>query len=78
MSDAELDRAVNTYYDKMYRDAYEQPEPHCKDCTHYCKSTGDCEQWDEIFEDYRYTKVKPDDDACDDFEADEYEPETEY
>ena len=83
MSDADIDRAVQTYYDRMYRDAYEQPEPHCKDCTHYCG--GECERFndDEDSEDYGeyYVPVNPDDDVCDNFEADEYDnepPEPEY
>lgn len=78
MSDAQLDRAVEAYYDKLYMDAYERTEPHCKDCIHYCKSSKQCEQYDKIFEEESYVSVNPDDPACEDFEADEHLPETDY
>lgn len=69
MSDAELDGAVERYYDKLYRDAYERPEPHCKDCWHYIKSTHQCERENEDEDEYIYAYVNPDDDVCEDFET---------
>lgn len=73
MSDAQLDSMVERHYDKLFRDAYERPEPHCKDCIHYVASCGQCERMDEDF-----TEIDPDEDVCDFFDANEYQPPTEY
>ena len=78
MSDAQLDSMVQAHYDKLYRDAFERPEPHCENCIHYIKSSHQCERENEDEDEYVYAYVNPDDDVCDDFEADEYQQEVDY
>ena len=68
MSDAELDRAVEAHYDRMYRQYYhlDDPEPCCGLCRYYdgslyCKGKEETE--------------KEADDCCDDFQVDEKDPD---
>lgn len=77
MSDAQLDRMVEQYYDRLLDKYLQEDDMRCKHCTHYCKRSNECEREDENGEEY-YVSVMPDDDACDRFEADEYEPETDW
>ena len=74
MSDDQLGRMVDRYNDRLLDDHLNRPEPKCKDCFHYCKRTKQCDAVD--CDDYNY--VDPNDDACDNFVADDHEPEEEY
>lgn len=78
MSDAELERARESYDKAMYKAYYgDEEEPTCSECTHYC-SDGTCERFndDEDSEDYGeyYVPVNADDEVCDDFEQREHDP----
>lgn len=73
MSDADLERARESYDNYMYRMYYgDDTEPTCSECTHYCG--GQCERMDEETEEYDYVDVGADDDVCDDFEQREHDP----
>ena len=80
ISDFQLNAMVERHYDKLLDEFFDQPDYYCKNCTHYVRSTKQCEHEDKDDE-FTYMDVNPDDDACDDFELDEYsfdEPEVEY
>ena len=66
MTDAELNRAVEAHYDRMYEDYYGDSGECCKYCVHYnCPfCTYDDEDQPE----------KDDDDWCEHFEAEDYYP----
>lgn len=72
MSDAELDRQREILDNRLMDEYYGTDFPKCRQCVHYIASCRQCERENEDEDDYVYAYVNPDDDACDDFEADEY------
>ena len=82
MSDAQLERARESYDAYLYRQYYgDDIEYHCKDCTHYCPARkgehAQCERLNDDDEEY-YVDVNPDDDVCKDFEAEEVEEDDNF
>ena len=71
ISDFQLNAMVERHYDKLLDEFFDQPDYHCEHCTHYVRSTKQCE-WETDDDDFTYKDVNPDDDACNDFELDEY------
>ena len=71
MTDAEIDRAVEAYWDRVWEEQNADSGQCCKYCYHYncpyCTYDDDDDQLE-----------KDEDDWCENFQAEEYEPEEEW
>ena len=77
MSESELDRRVNAYYNNLYEQFWEgSEEAECSNCSYYqdglCEKLGNkltADEWDDMAEANDYSSIEKDpDDCCDEHE----------